>query len=88
MCFNFVVCEDHFSLVSTGLEREHRQSTDLKKHVVGCHGELVGVEHQAFSEQGEEAVTQHDLSFPPDQDIRRSKVSQKTSVFSRPLFRE
>lgn len=52
------------------------QRTDLEEHVVGCHGELAGMEHQAFSEQGEEAVTQHDLRFPPDQDVRRSKVSQ------------
>lgn len=50
--------------------------TDLKERVVGCHSELAGVEHQAFSEQREEAVTQHDLRFPPDRDIRRSKVSE------------
>lgn len=50
--------------------------TDLKEHVVGCHSELAGVEHQTFSEQREEAVTQHDLRFPPDRDIRRSKVSE------------
>ena len=56
---------DHFCLVSAGLECE-RRPTDLKEHVVGCHGELVGVEHQAFSEQGEEAVTQHNLRFPPN----------------------
>lgn len=52
------------------------QRTDLEEHVVGCHGELSGVEHQAFGEQGEKAMTQHDLRFPPDQDIRRSNVSQ------------
>lgn len=68
--------EDHFSPVSTGLECVRMQQTDLEEHVVGCHSELAGVEHQAFSEQGEEAVTQHDLRFPPDQDIKRSKVSQ------------
>lgn len=52
------------------------QGTDLKQDVVGCHSELVGVEHQAFSEKGEEAITQHDLRFPPNQDIRRLKVSE------------
>lgn len=60
--------------------------TDLEEHVVCCHGELAGVEHQAFSEQGEEAVTQHDLRFPPDQDIRTSKGSQSTPISSRPPF--
>lgn len=50
--------------------------TDLEEHVVGRHGELARVEHQAFSQQREQAVTQHDLGFPPNQDIRRSKVSQ------------
>lgn len=47
--------------------------TDLKKHIVGCHGELAGVEHQAFGEQGEQAVTQHDLRFPPDRDDKKVK---------------
>lgn len=56
------------------------QRTDLEKHVVGCHGEVVGVEHQAFSEQGKQAMTQHDLSFPPDQDINRSKVGQSVNI--------
>ncbi len=68
-----VAYEDQFGPVSRGLECVRRQMTDLKEHVVGCHGELARVEHQAFSEQGEEAMTQHDLSFPPGQDIRRSK---------------
>lgn len=52
------------------------QRTDLKEHVVGRHAELAGVEHQALNEQGEEAMTQHNFRFPPDQDIRRSKVNQ------------
>lgn len=64
------------TLKCTGLESECGPITDLEEHIVGCHGELVGVEHQAFSEQREETVTQHDLRFPPDQDIGRPKVSQ------------
>lgn len=70
------VFEDRFSPVSTGLERVCMQGTDLEEHIVGRHGEGVGVKHQTLSEQREEAMTQHDLSFPPDQDIGRSKVSQ------------
>lgn len=58
------------SPVSTGLGWMYMQETDLKEHVVGCHSELAGVEHQAFSEQGEEAIIQHDLRFPPEEDIR------------------
>ncbi len=64
-----------FQSVSAGLECVCMQGTDLEQHIVGCHGEVAGVEHQAFSEQREEAMTQHDLSFSPDQDIRKSKVS-------------
>ena len=86
--FIALVYENHFSLVSTGLGSKRRRRTNLEEHVVGCHGELAGVDHQAFNEQGEEAVTQHDLRFPPDQDIRRSWVSQLTSVLARPLFRK
>lgn len=33
------------------------QHTDLKKHIVHCHGEVAGVKHQAFGEQGEQAMT-------------------------------
>lgn len=65
----------HFCFASGGLERECRL-TDLKEHIVRCHGELAGVEHQAFSEQREEAVTQHNLRLSPNQNIRRSKVYQ------------
>lgn len=42
------------------------QVTDLKQHVVSGHGALAGVEHQAFSQQGEESRTQHNLGFPPE----------------------
>lgn len=42
---------------------------NLEEHVVGRHGELAGVQHQALREQGEEAVAHHDLRFSPDQDV-------------------
>lgn len=56
------------------------QHTDLKKHIVHCHGEVAGVEHQAFGEQGEQAVTQHDLCFPPDRNDK--KVKGRSAVIS------
>ena len=44
-----------------GKEETREGLTDLEEHVVGCHAELVGVQHQSLVEQGEEPVTQHDL---------------------------
>lgn len=46
-----------------------KAAPNLEEHVVGRHGELAGVQHQAFGEQREEAVAHHDLRFPPDQDM-------------------
>lgn len=46
-------------------ERQRGQ-TDLVEHVVGRHGELAEVEHQTFTHQGEQTMTQHDLRFSPD----------------------
>lgn len=43
------------------------QVTDLEEHVVCGHGALAVVERQAFSQQGEESRTQHDLRFPPEE---------------------
>lgn len=51
------------------------RQTDLKQGVVGCHGERVGVEHQAFGKQREKAVSQHDLRLPPDQGVRKGQRS-------------
>lgn len=56
------------------LQRKRRR-TDLIEHVVRRHAELIGVEHQAFGEQREQAVAQHDLSFPPDWHIFNDKRS-------------
>lgn len=50
------------------------QVTDLKQHVIGRHGALAGVEHQAFSQQREKSKTRQNLRFPPERDISRSKV--------------
>lgn len=46
-----------------------KAAPNLKEHVVGRHGELARVQHQAFAEQREEAVAHHDLRFPPDQNM-------------------
>lgn len=68
--FYVILYQNNFSRVNPG---QNIQETHLKEYVVGCHTELTGVKHQAFSEQGEQAMTQHDLRFPPDQDIREGK---------------
>lgn len=47
-------------------DKKRRGQTDLIEHVVCRHGELAEVEHQAFSHQGEQTMTQHDLGFSPD----------------------
>lgn len=51
-----VLLIESFHSASTSL-RANGQHTDLKKHIVHCHGEVAGVKHQAFGEQGEQAMT-------------------------------
>ena len=48
----------------------YHRGTDLKEHVVRCHGKVGGVQHQAFGEQREKAVAEHDLRLPPVPGIR------------------
>jgi len=43
-----------------------KKETDLKKHIVRCDCDLVRVEQQPFSEQREQAVSQHDLWLCPE----------------------
>lgn len=56
---------------------------NLEEHVVGRHGELARVQHQALREQGEEAVAHHDLRFSPDQDVMeiRGQPVNITKIF-------
>lgn len=55
-----------------------KSGPDLEQHVVGGHGELAGVQHQALAEQREEAVAHHDLGFPPARDKMEIRSVSKT----------